>query len=863
MFLGFATLKNTYGVIILTEKHRLIVARHNVSFDEQCMPYHEKKTTSRNEYIRWLLGQHPNTPRVQDVLPDSTPQQPTTREGSTDEEDPSSSDDDEPDPAVTRVLDDLHNTPAFKAPSYNDLSAEIPSEAPRVPLDLPQIADNFVRPQKRSTFSREVPTHAQADLGKRRRLQPSRYKPSEGNADADSASKSAKKKVTLEPDAIRKDKTLLFGKTISRQSTGVCGKITDFDVANNAYKVTYSVDGHEELIPFDDVLALLPATSPSDCVHASVNALEESLRAAVHLAQSLPDPTVEIQTPTGCHDAQTKPEWPWWKPEFDGEYHNLGEKMKCWEIVDTADLPEGANLIDCKWVCKVKYRQGQLERLRARIVALGYQQRKGIDYFESFSPTASHTSIRLLLALTALPGFKSIDWDVTCAFISAVLKEPVYMRSVPGYELPPGKCYRLRKTIYGLVQSPRCYYLLVKDVYTKCGLRQLESDECVFVVMRQNVKGQPELTAEGLCDAQVFEQLDHVPKEKRIYPSCPHSVAFLAIAVYVDNNGGRYNCDELVTEFEEKVKADGRIQLNREGTMDWFLSVRYTHDVNTGEVRADQEHFIEKIASKHDLPVNGEKGVNAPKLPIKPSVDLAAIPIPDREDPLVTKAYQSICGEMLYVAINTMPIIIFVISALARYMSKPSKEHYQYAKGCLRFIVGNRKRQIIYNAGKVKPPHLAGQLYSYSDSSWADVIPRRKSTYCFLVFVNNAVFSWKSALSTILATSSGVAELLAVCAAGQEIAWARKFAAELGFLQLAPTPLYIDSTAAKKIAEQGCFKGKTKAVDYRFHFVCDLIDRGIVQLQKIPRAQQLADIGTAARAAPQFLPTAQVWYGET
>lgn len=78
--------------------------------------------------------------------------------------------------------------------------------------------------------------------------------------------------------------------------------------------------------------------------------------------------------------------------------------MKCWEIVDTADLPEGANLIDCKWVCKVKYRQGQLERLRARIVALGYQQRKGIDYFESFSPTASHTSIRLLLALTALPG---------------------------------------------------------------------------------------------------------------------------------------------------------------------------------------------------------------------------------------------------------------------------------------------------------------------------------------------------------------------------------------------------------------------------------------------------------------------------
>ena len=95
----------------------------------------------------------------------------------------------------------------------------------------------------------------------------------------------------------------------------------------------------------------------------------------------------------------------------------------------------------------------------------------------------------------------------------------MYIRSVPGYELPPGKCYRLKKTIYGLVQSPRCYYLLSKDVYTKRGLRQLESVECVFILMRQNVKGQPELTAEGLCDAKVFEQLDHVPEEKQIYPS--------------------------------------------------------------------------------------------------------------------------------------------------------------------------------------------------------------------------------------------------------------------------------------------------------------------------------------------------------
>jgi hypothetical protein len=45
------------------------------------------------------------------------------------------------------------------------------------------------------------------------------------------------------------------------------------------------------------------------------------------------------------------------------------------------------------------------EKHRARIVAKGYLQKKDIDYFESFAPTASHITILLVLAITAVPGF--------------------------------------------------------------------------------------------------------------------------------------------------------------------------------------------------------------------------------------------------------------------------------------------------------------------------------------------------------------------------------------------------------------------------------------------------------------------------
>jgi len=81
------------------------------------------------------------------------------------------------------------------------------------------------------------------------------------------------------------------------------------------------------------------------------------------------------------------------------------EKMRCWNVVKLSSLPHGAKLISCRWVYKLKYCDGTYERHRARLVALGYQQEKGRDYFESFSPTCSHSTIRLVLALTAVPGW--------------------------------------------------------------------------------------------------------------------------------------------------------------------------------------------------------------------------------------------------------------------------------------------------------------------------------------------------------------------------------------------------------------------------------------------------------------------------
>ena len=57
--------------------------------------------------------------------------------------------------------------------------------------------------------------------------------------------------------------------------------------------------------------------------------------------------------------------------------------------------------------------------------------------------------------------------------------------------------------------------------------------------------------------------MDTVPKDKRVYKSCIYPVACIIIVMYVDNNGVRHNCHELLAEFQSDVAKDGRIDLHR------------------------------------------------------------------------------------------------------------------------------------------------------------------------------------------------------------------------------------------------------------------------------------------------------------
>lgn len=125
------------------------------------------------------------------------------------------------------------------------------------------------------------------------------------------------------------------------------------------------------------------------------------------------------------------------------------------------DLPPGCKTIGCKWILKRKLKpDGTVEKYKARLVAKGYSQKENIDFFDTFSPVARITSIRVLIVVAALHNLVNHQMDVKSAFLNGELEEEIYMDQPEGFVVPgqERKVCKLDKSLYGLKQAPKQWH---------------------------------------------------------------------------------------------------------------------------------------------------------------------------------------------------------------------------------------------------------------------------------------------------------------------------------------------------------------------------------------------------------------------
>ncbi|KAK6140717.1 hypothetical protein DH2020_025535 [Rehmannia glutinosa] len=105
---------------------------------------------------------------------------------------------------------------------------------------------------------------------------------------------------------------------------------------------------------------------------------------------------------------------------MDLEYNAL-IKNHTWDLVP---FSEAMNLISNKWVFKFKHRaDGSVDRLKTRLVARGFQQILGLDYFETFSPVVKSLTIRIMFSLVVSRGWLIQQVDINNTFLNGTLEQ--------------------------------------------------------------------------------------------------------------------------------------------------------------------------------------------------------------------------------------------------------------------------------------------------------------------------------------------------------------------------------------------------------------------------------------------------------
>ena len=160
------------------------------------------------------------------------------------------------------------------------------------------------------------------------------------------------------------------------------------------------------------------------------------------------------------------------------------------QVWDLVELPKERKIVGSKWVFKEKLgADGTTERYKARLVAQGFSQQYGLDYDETFSPVVRSESVRTLIALAARDNMYLHQLDVTTAFLNGTLREEVFMKQPEGF-VKKGQEHlvcKLKKSIYGLKQSPRCWNTALDEHLGKIGFIQSANDPCIYISTKGSV----------------------------------------------------------------------------------------------------------------------------------------------------------------------------------------------------------------------------------------------------------------------------------------------------------------------------------------------------------------------------------------
>ncbi|RVX00023.1 Retrovirus-related Pol polyprotein from transposon TNT 1-94 [Vitis vinifera] len=446
-------------------------------------------------------------------------------------------------------------------------------------------------------------------------------------------------------------------------------------------------------------------------------------------------------------------------------------------------------------------------RYKARLVAKGFSQKEGVDYNEIFSPVVKHSSIRLLLAFVAHEDLELDQLDVKTAFLHGELDELIYMQPPEGFGegIKDGQVCLLKKSLYGLKQSPRQWYKRFDKYMLDIGFNRSSHDGCVYFKLTD--------------DSMVY------------------------LLLYVDDMLVACKEKRHLEQVKEMLKAE--FEMKDLGSAKRILGMEIERDRSKRVLRLSQNSYISKVLSRFEM--NNVKTVSTP-LGQHFRLSITQAPETHEEKRFMERIpYASMVGSVMYTMVCSRPDLAYAVSMISRYMSCPGKPHWQAVKWLFQYLAGTRSLGLVYGGNS----QLETQLQGFVDADYAGNIDTRKSLTGYVFTLFGGAVSWKANLQSVVALSTTEAEYMAMTEAVKEAIWLKGITEELAMYR-GKVVVYCDNQSAIHLAKNQSFHERSKHIDVRLHFVRDIIAAGEIGVGKVHTKDNPSDMLTKSLNVTKF-----------
>lgn len=419
-----------------------------------------------------------------------------------------------------------------------------------------------------------------------------------------------------------------------------------------------------------------------------------------------------------------------------------------------------------------------------------------------------HTSIKIILALVAVHNLELDQMDVKTTFLHGNLEETIYMSQPEGYEVKRKEemvCL-LKKSLYGLKQSPRQWYKRFDSFVVSNGFNRSSYDSCVYF--------------------------------RRLKPDC-----FIYLLLYVDDMLIASADMEAIKELKNLLQS--KFEIKDLGAARRILGMDIIRKRNEGLLYLSQLSYVQKLLRRFNM--LDSKPVSTP---IAGHFKLSITHSPQTEDEIKDMSripYSNATGSLMYAMVCTRPDLAYSASIVSRFMANPGKQHWSVVKWILRYLKGSKSVVLVYGRNSERINGLSG----YVDADYSGDIDKRRSLTGYLFTLYGSVISWKANLQSVMALSTTEAEYITLTEAIKEAIWLKGLVHELEG-KTGPIEVWCDSQSAIDLSKNQVFHERTKHIDIRMHCIRDIIAQGEVEVRKVAGANNPADMLTKVVPCSKF-----------